>query len=144
MMVTGTRRHILWCSRLTILMSLEISLGASNVFVHYENKQTDIEKYVFDAFKHFCLTMLTKRSNIQKRVRPQLTKAEWRIYVSVSCDILVPENGFLSVWCQSIIGTDAGVSLDHWASCKIRKIAGCACAANAGNVLPASDYSGNR
>ena len=32
----------------------------------------------------------------------------------------------------------------QWAYCQIRKIAGCACAANAGNVFPATDFSGNR
>ena len=30
------------------------------------------------------------------------------------------------------------------ASCHIRKIAGCACAGNAGNVFPATDFKGNR
>ena len=30
-----------------------------------------------------------------------------------------------------------------WASCQIRKIAGCACAGNAGNVSPAADFKGN-
>ena len=30
-----------------------------------------------------------------------------------------------------------------WASYQIRKIAGCACAGNAGNVLPATDFKGN-
>ena len=30
------------------------------------------------------------------------------------------------------------------ASCQIRKIAGCACAGNAGNVFPAADFQGNR
>ena len=32
----------------------------------------------------------------------------------------------------------------HWASYHIRKIAGCACAGNAGNVFPATDFKGNR
>ena len=31
-----------------------------------------------------------------------------------------------------------------WASYQIRKIAGCACTGNAGNVFPATDYKGNR
>ena len=31
-----------------------------------------------------------------------------------------------------------------WASYQIRKIAGCACAGNAGNVFPATDFKGNR
>ena len=31
-----------------------------------------------------------------------------------------------------------------WASCQIRKIAGCACAGNAGNDFPATDFKGNR
>ena len=30
-----------------------------------------------------------------------------------------------------------------WASYQIRKIAGCACAGNAGNVFPATDFKGN-
>ena len=30
-----------------------------------------------------------------------------------------------------------------WASYQIRKIAGCACAGNAGNVFPAADFQGN-
>ena len=31
-----------------------------------------------------------------------------------------------------------------WASYQIRKIVGCACAGNAGNVSPATDFKGNR
>ena len=31
-----------------------------------------------------------------------------------------------------------------WASYQMRKIAGCACAGNAGNVFPATDFKGNR
>ena len=31
-----------------------------------------------------------------------------------------------------------------WASYQIRKIAGCACAGNAGNVYPTTDFNGNR
>ena len=31
-----------------------------------------------------------------------------------------------------------------WASYQIRKVAGCACAGNAGNVFPATDFEGNR
>ena len=31
-----------------------------------------------------------------------------------------------------------------WASYQIRKIAGCVCAGNAGNVFPATDFKGNR
>ena len=34
--------------------------------------------------------------------------------------------------------------IDPWASYQIRKIAGCACAENAGNVFPATDIKGNR
>ena len=34
--------------------------------------------------------------------------------------------------------------LRAWASCQIRKIVGCACAGNAGNVFPASNLTGNR
>ena len=37
-----------------------------------------------------------------------------------------------------------GVMRNPWASCKIRKMAGCACAGNAGNVFPATDFKGNR
>ena len=33
---------------------------------------------------------------------------------------------------------------EAWASYQIRKIAGCACTANAGNVFPATDFKGNR
>ena len=32
----------------------------------------------------------------------------------------------------------------EWTSYQIRKIAGCACAGNAGNVFPATDFKGNR
>ena len=32
----------------------------------------------------------------------------------------------------------------QWASYQIRKITGCACAGNAGNVFPATDFKGNR
>ena len=31
-----------------------------------------------------------------------------------------------------------------WASCQIRNIVGCACAGDAGNVFPATDFKGNR
>ena len=33
---------------------------------------------------------------------------------------------------------------DLWVSYQIRKIAGCACAGNAGNVFSATDFKGNR
>ena len=36
------------------------------------------------------------------------------------------------------------VGIESWASYLIRKIAGCACAGNAGNVFPATDFKGNR
>ena len=35
-------------------------------------------------------------------------------------------------------------AIPQWASYQIRKIAGCACAENAGNVFPAVDLKGNR
>ena len=35
-------------------------------------------------------------------------------------------------------------SLTTWASYQLRKIAGCACAGNASNVFPATDFKGNR
>ena len=35
-------------------------------------------------------------------------------------------------------------SLTTWASYQMRKIAGCACAGNASNVFPATDFKGNR
>ena len=35
-------------------------------------------------------------------------------------------------------------SLSVWATCQIRKIAGCACAGNAGNVFPTADFKGDR
>ena len=36
------------------------------------------------------------------------------------------------------------VVIHPWASCQIRKFAGCACAGNAGNGFPATDFKGNR
>ena len=37
----------------------------------------------------------------------------------------------------------SGMGPREWASDQIRKITGCACAANAGNVFPATDFKGN-
>ena len=37
-----------------------------------------------------------------------------------------------------------GDQLRTWASYQIRKIAGCACVGNAGSVLPATNFKGNR
>ena len=36
------------------------------------------------------------------------------------------------------------VNNNQWASYQMRKIAGCACAGNAGNVFPATDFKGIR
>ena len=36
------------------------------------------------------------------------------------------------------------VALSAWASWQIRKVAGCACAGNEGNVFPATSFKGNR
>ena len=38
----------------------------------------------------------------------------------------------------------SGFNVMPWASYQIRKIARCACARNAGNVFPATDFKGNR
>ena len=37
-----------------------------------------------------------------------------------------------------------GALLHEWAYYQVRKIAGCACVGNAGNVFPANDVKGNR
>ena len=42
-----------------------------------------------------------------------------------------------------IISPKQGIT-QLWASYQIREIAGCACARNAGNVFPATDFKGNR
>ena len=36
------------------------------------------------------------------------------------------------------------IFIPQWASYQIRKILGCACAGNAGNIFPATDFKGNR
>ena len=56
--------------------------------------------------------------------------------------------------CDMLVGTDWIVHLLQkntytqnnapWASCQKRKLAGCACSGNAGNVCPATDSKGNR
>ena len=46
-----------------------------------------------------------------------------------------------------IIDSDGGLPHEHtkpWASYQIRKIAGGACAGNAGNFSPPTDFKGNR
>ena len=48
----------------------------------------------------------------------------------------------LGVSCEYVDGCKTVVTT--WASYQIRKIAGCACAGNAGNVFPATDFKGNR
>ena len=40
--------------------------------------------------------------------------------------------------------TTSELSEAPWASYQIRKIAGCACTGNAGNVFPATHFKGNR
>ena len=51
---------------------------------------------------------------------------------------------------DSVIALDSSLSCvsrnehEPWASDQIRKIAGYACAGNAGNVFPATDFKGNR
>ena len=54
----------------------------------------------------------------------------------------LPVTDRIVVYTQVIISfiTNRGV----WVSCQIRKIAGCACAGNAGNDFPATDFQGNR
>ena len=46
------------------------------------------------------------------------------------------------VKCQAISCSE--IDIIQWASYQVRKIAGCACAGNAGNVFPAIDVKGNR
>ena len=46
--------------------------------------------------------------------------------------------------CESLFQLNSLFKMTSWASYQIRKIAGCACAGNAGNVFPATDFKGNR
>ena len=61
-----------------------------------------------------------------------------------SHDITIWSHGILL--CYSFI-IDAMLVIENvfsWASYQIRKIAGCACVGNAGNIFPATDFKGNR
>ena len=49
----------------------------------------------------------------------------------------------LTTWPWPTHPSKHGLALVVWGSCQIRKIAGCACAGNAGNVFPATDFKGN-
>ena len=56
-----------------------------------------------------------------------------------------------SIWSYYIANNDLWTTEDGhqfryfpWASCQIRKFAGCAYAGNSGNVFPATDFNGNR
>ena len=61
---------------------------------------------------------------------------KFTLYQSKSFDIKHPQPSGVHIRFQSICST--------WASYQIRKIAGCACAGNAGNVSPSTDFKRNR
>ena len=65
----------------------------------------------------------------------------WNHFVLISCwpwDDQMNEPKSMYIIISSIF------LLVQWASCQIRKIAGCACARNDGNVFPATDFKENR
>ena len=57
------------------------------------------------------------------RITPLAMKPSWKIRVT-SASTILEQNIMVDAW--------------EWASCHIRKIVGCACAGNAGNVFPAT------
>ena len=89
----------------------------------------------FDAF--FDLRLNKRLSNngeagIWNATAPIMTSLQWKgAKHEVSRVVLGPE---YSERAMSIV----------WASYQIRKIAGCVCAGNAGNVFPATDFKENR
>ena len=54
------------------------------------------------------------------------------------------KHGTRPLFFKCIHYTDLHMRVWAWASCQICKIAGCACAENAGNVFPAPDFKGTR
>ena len=78
----------------------------------------------------------------QRDLQPHCAKKSCLIYlVNVNCDCV-----FWSIISMAIIGfhqcqwstPEQHGKVNEWASYQIRKIAGCACAGNAGNVFPAT------
>ena len=66
------------------------------------------------------------------------------------CCIVGYGTGALGEFCNRSIQGNASIDCfaptvyPQWTSYQIRKIAGCACAGNAGNVFPTTDFKGNR
>ena len=62
----------------------------------------------------------------------------WRIYASLGLNQLVmcSSHFFTHIARSCFTGTGQAYNWPTWASYQIRKIAGCACAGNAGNVFP--------
>ena len=60
---------------------------------------------------------------------------------------MVDKDNPITLWCvitHSCPNFHGGLASTPWASYQIRKIAGCACAGNAGNVSPAAEFKGKR
>ena len=57
--------------------------------------------------------------------------------------ILHSWDGYVAISGVCCMWLSVGYCCELWASYQIRKIAGCACAGNVGNVFPATDFKGN-
>ena len=68
--------------------------------------------------------------NVSKRTKKQQRSTS--IWLNT---VAIPQAGSLSEWHTLVIAPSLSV-MSTWASYQIRKIAGCACAGNAGNVFP--------
>ena len=115
--VRGERRHISDALR-RVLFSYII------IFIIFYISLTFWQRLTKDAGTHSVLNVPTVR--IVMRISVWWVLKNWR------------ENALVSDLC---------VTNETTAPCapyQIRKIAGCACAGNAGNVFPATDFNGNR
>ena len=110
----------------------EVYLGVVSIWLHKE-KQNDIVLALF------------------AKIRPNV----WSLFVSIISLVINYQAMSWFHWrfsladtahskCRSNYTLKVYVLTSPWTSCQIRKIAGCACAGNAGNVFPATDFKGNR
>ena len=87
----------------------------------------DITEYDWWHIKHFFFGLISE------------TFVHFSIFIVIwfTDDISDIHSWLLSLWWQCLCHTwDIQAIASQWASCQIRKIVGCACTGNAGNVFP--------
>ena len=98
---------------------------------HYNIYDHSVVGYVSHAHSIVLLYSVGNKITTITTTSPNLINI-WKS--ALSANSLLP-----LTWCVALLKrSNDNVKILPWASCQIRKIAGCACAGNAGNVFPAT------